>query len=124
VLEIDSNGHATIKPTRLAIIAQAPRGLAVAGGKLFVASFESGNQTEFPTCFPGDPRGLVVNENEAARTDEGCEFTTELFGGINPTTPSSPSRSRRRRCIAQPTSSRRSPTRECRISSPTRTARA
>jgi len=86
VLEIDSNGHASISPTRLAITAQAPRGLAVAGGKLFVASFESGNQTEFPTCFPGDPRGLVVNENDAARTDEGCEFTTELLGGINPAT--------------------------------------
>ena len=86
VLEIDSNGHASINTKRLAITAQAPRGLAVAGGKLFVASFESGNQTEFPTCFPDDPRGLVVNENDAARTDEGCEFTTELFGGINPNT--------------------------------------
>ncbi len=86
VLEIDSSGHASINPTRLAITAQDPRGLAVAGGKLFVAPFESGNQTEFPTCFPDDARGLVVNENDAARTDEGCEFTAELFGGINPTT--------------------------------------
>jgi YVTN family beta-propeller protein len=86
VFEIDSNGRASINPTRLAITAQAPRGLAVAGGKLFVASAESGNQTEFPTCFPEDPRGLVVNENDAARTDEGCEISTELFGGINPNT--------------------------------------
>ncbi len=86
VLEIDASGHATISPTRLAITAQAPRGLTVSGGKLFVASFESGNQTEFPTCFPDDPRGLVINENDAARTDEGCEFTAELFRGINPVT--------------------------------------
>ena len=86
VLDIDASGKATINPTRLAITAQAPRGLTVSGGKLFVASFESGNQTEMPTCFPNDPRGLVVNENDAARTDEGCEFSTELFGGINPNT--------------------------------------
>ena len=84
VLDIDANGHASINATRLPIHAQAPRGLAVAGGKLFVAAFESGNQTEFPSCFPDDPRALGVTENNAVRTDEGCEFTTELIGGINP----------------------------------------
>ena len=84
VLDIDAQGHATINPTRLAITAQAPRALAVSGGKLFVTPFESGNQTEFPTCFPDDPRGLGVNENDSIRSDEGCEMTAELIAGINP----------------------------------------
>lgn len=86
VLDIDAAGHATINPTRLAITAQAPRALSVSGGKLYVAPFESGNQTEFPTCFPDDPRGYEVNENDAIRSDEGCEFSAELLGGINPAT--------------------------------------
>jgi YVTN family beta-propeller protein len=84
VLDLDAQGRATISPTRLAITAQAPRNLAVAGGKLFVAPFESGNQTEFPTCWPGDERnGQGVTENHAVRTDEGCEFTAQLFEGVN-----------------------------------------
>ncbi len=52
VLDIDANGHASINPTRLAIRRRRRARLSVAGGKLFVAPFESGNQTEFPTCFP------------------------------------------------------------------------
>ena len=84
VLDIDVNGHVSINPTRLAITAQAPRNLTVAGGKLFVAPFESGNQTEFPSCWPGDPRnGLGVTVNNAVRTDEGCQFTAQLFEGVN-----------------------------------------
>lgn len=84
VLDIDANGRASIHPTRLPIAAQAPRSLAVADGKLYVAPFESGNQTEFPTCWPGDPRnGQGVTENHAVRTDEGCEFTAQLFQGVN-----------------------------------------
>jgi YVTN family beta-propeller protein len=87
VLDVDDAGRATINPTRLDVTAQAPRSLAVAGGKLFVASFESGNQTEFPSCWPGDPRlEDGVQENHAVRTDEGCEFEAQLFEGVNPTT--------------------------------------
>ncbi|RIL07351.1 MAG: hypothetical protein DCC71_03305 [Proteobacteria bacterium] len=83
VLDVDANGRASIQPNRLAIAAQAPRALAVAGGKLYVAPFESGNQTEFPSCWPGDPRnGQGVSENHAARTDEGCEFNLQFFEGV------------------------------------------
>lgn len=77
VLDIDANGHATIAPERVAITAQAPRAIAAAGGRAFVASFESGNQTEFPSCWGSDTRGLL--ENDAARTDEGCEFLAEVI---------------------------------------------
>jgi len=84
VLDVDANGRASIAPNRLDIYAQAPRNIAVAGGKLFVAPFESGNQTEFPSCWPADPRnGQGVTENHAVRTDEGCEFTAQLFEGVN-----------------------------------------
>jgi YVTN family beta-propeller protein len=87
VLDVDANGHATINPTRLPITAQAPRSLAVAGGKLFVVPFESGNQTEFPTCWPDDPRiGEGLHVDNTTRTDEGCEFDTQLLAGVNPNT--------------------------------------
>lgn len=76
-LDIDANGRASIAPQRLEITAQAPRAITVGGGRVFVAAFESGNQTEFSTCWPGDTRGLL--ENDAERTDEGCEFRTEIL---------------------------------------------
>ena len=51
VLELRfKKGRFQIEPDRIQLGAQAPRALAVAGGKLFVAAFESGNQTEFPSC--------------------------------------------------------------------------
>jgi len=77
VLDLDASGRATIHATRLAIAAQAPRALAVAGNRLFVGAFESGNETEFGTCGPNDPRGLdLANPN-----DQGCEFklTPQFF---------------------------------------------
>jgi YVTN family beta-propeller protein len=77
VLDIDAAGRASIAPERIRIPAQAPRAIAAAGGRAFVAAFESGNQTEFSSCWPGDPRGLL--ENDAARTDEGCEFLAEII---------------------------------------------
>ncbi len=40
-------------PPAGAFTAQAPRAIAAAGGRVFVASFESGNQSEFPSCGPG-----------------------------------------------------------------------
>lgn len=67
---IDGAGNATILPTRIHLTAQAPRALAVAAGKLFVAAFESGNRTEFPLCGPTDPRGLQLGNS----FDQGCEF--------------------------------------------------
>jgi YVTN family beta-propeller protein len=69
------NGRATILPERIQLSAQAPRAIAAAGGKLFVAAFESGNQTEFPSCSPDDPRGL----DESDSVDEGCEFSMKIF---------------------------------------------
>ncbi len=77
-LDIDENGRASIAPQRLAVTAQAPRAIVAAGDRVFVAPFESGNQTEFSTCWPGDTRELL--ENDAAITDEGCEFSTEILG--------------------------------------------
>ena len=50
----DAKPEWSISPNRIKITAQAPRALTVAGGKLYVAAFESGNQTEFPSCAPGD----------------------------------------------------------------------
>jgi DNA-binding beta-propeller fold protein YncE len=82
VLDIDAGGRATIAPERVAITAQAPRAIAVAGGRAFVASFESGNQTEFSSCWTGDTRGLLENDDEL--TDEGCEFETEILDARNP----------------------------------------
>ncbi|MEB2344918.1 MAG: YncE family protein [Deltaproteobacteria bacterium] len=77
-LDLDAAGTATIHPTRLAIRGQAPRALAVAGNRLYVAAFESGNETELGTCAPGDPRGLDPNP---AAPDQGCEFelTPQFF---------------------------------------------
>jgi len=73
VLDVDATGHATIDANRIKIPAQAPRAIAAAGGKVFVVSFESGNQTEFPTCWPGT----------TAPTPEGCQFTLELLSGLS-----------------------------------------
>jgi YVTN family beta-propeller protein len=77
-LHLDAAGQVTIDPTRLGIAAQAPRALAASEGRLYVAAFESGNQTELPTCAPGDTRGLDQSDS----WDEGCEFTLELIEGI------------------------------------------
>lgn len=77
VLDIDANGRASIAPDRVKITAQAPRAIAAAGGRAFVAAFESGNQTEFSSCWVGDGRGL--QENDEALSDEGCEFETEII---------------------------------------------
>ncbi|MDJ0789559.1 MAG: hypothetical protein QNK05_22425 [Myxococcota bacterium] len=73
VVDFDAQDRASIAPTRLRITNQAPRALAVADGRLYVASFESFNQTELPTCAPGDPRGLSPGDP----FDEGCEFTLD-----------------------------------------------
>jgi DNA-binding beta-propeller fold protein YncE len=74
----DATGSWSIAPVRLPITAQAPRALAVANGKLFVAAFESGNQTEFPTCAAEDPRGFTPGDPY----DEGCEFKANLIDNI------------------------------------------
>ena len=70
VLDLDAAGTATIHATRLNITSQAPRAIAVANNRLYVAASESGNESEFPTCAPSDARGL----NLASSTDQGCEF--------------------------------------------------
>jgi len=74
------NGRASIRPERIQLSAQAPRALAAVGDKLFVAAFESGNQTEFPSCSPDDARGL----DESNDFDEGCEFKMAIFESFDP----------------------------------------
>jgi YVTN family beta-propeller protein len=82
VLDLDpGSGTFGINPARLPITAQAPRAVAVAGNQLFVASFESFNQTELSTCTWWDERGLL--ENDAAMTDEGCEIPLELISNVS-----------------------------------------
>jgi len=56
--------------TRAVLTAQAPRALTVANGRVFVAAFESGNESEFPSCGPNDP----VRFNRGNAVDEGCLF--------------------------------------------------
>ena len=62
----------------LNIRAQDPRAIAVRNGRLYVAAFESGNQTEFPSCAALDPRGL----SEGDAFDEGCQVPLRLLDGI------------------------------------------
>jgi YVTN family beta-propeller protein len=71
----EKRGEWLISPTRLTITAQAPRALAVSGNKLYVAAFESGNQTQFPSCAPGDPRGFTPGDP----FDEGCLFQMRVI---------------------------------------------
>jgi YVTN family beta-propeller protein len=74
----ERRGEWSISPTRLAITAQAPRALAVSGNKLYVAAFESGNQTQFPSCAPGDPRGFTPGDP----FDEGCLFQMRIIDSV------------------------------------------
>jgi DNA-binding beta-propeller fold protein YncE len=84
VLVIDFKGsRAEINPTRLPIHSKAPRAMTVVDDKLYVLSFESGNQTEFPSCAPDDPRILAGTPlDEASDVDEGCEFSMTIFDGF------------------------------------------
>ena len=50
VLDADAQGVWSIHAIRLRVTAQGPRALAVAGGKLYVAAFESGNKTVTASC--------------------------------------------------------------------------
>ncbi|MGH0037929.1 MAG: hypothetical protein ACQGVK_23105 [Myxococcota bacterium] len=59
-----------------AFTAQAPRAIAVAGGRVFVASFESGNQSEFPSCAASSPFSYDPNGNGGEGT--GCEFPLNI----------------------------------------------
>ena len=84
VIVIDFKGsRAEINPQRLQIGSKAPRAMTVVDEKLYVLSFESGNQTEFPTCAPDDPRILgAVPLDENSDVDEGCEFSMTIFDGF------------------------------------------
>jgi YVTN family beta-propeller protein len=55
---------------RVLVNAQGPRAIAAAGGRLFVASAESGNQTEFPSCGRNQPASFRRGDP----VDEGCVF--------------------------------------------------
>jgi hypothetical protein len=60
-----------------AFTAQAPRAIAAANGRIYVASFESGNQSEFPSCASGEPENY--NPNGAGGQGTGCEFALDIF---------------------------------------------
>jgi len=80
----DPTGRWSIGAARLPIAAQAPRALAVADGKLFVAAFESGNQTEFPSCSEQDPRFALATPFDPSHPDDaGCEFKTNLIDNFS-----------------------------------------
>ncbi|MDX1385432.1 MAG: hypothetical protein R3190_17405, partial [Thermoanaerobaculia bacterium] len=54
---------------RLSISAQDPRALTVANGLLYVAAFESGNQSELAACLSTDPQGFdqcSLDDNDLA----------------------------------------------------------
>ena len=77
VLDFDAAGRVSVNPNRLEITAQGPRAITAANGLVYVAAFESGNQTEFPTCAAIiDSRGL----DESDPDDEGCEFDVQVDG--------------------------------------------
>ena len=60
VVRVDGNRFA-VDPVRIQINAQEPRAIAVQGGRLFVAAFESGNQTEFSNCVTrADSEGCTI----------------------------------------------------------------
>jgi len=75
----ERRGAWAVSPTRLAITAQAPRALAVSGNKLYVAAFESGNQTQFPSCAAGDLRGFTPGDP----FDEGCLFQMRIIDSLS-----------------------------------------
>jgi len=86
VIDTDAAGRNAAITARLAIPAQAPRALTVADGRLYVAAFESENQTEFPTCAPDDPRlerngGPGIDPSDPF--DQGCAFATEVIESLN-----------------------------------------
>jgi len=80
-IDFDAAGKASLNPQRLDITAQAPRAVTAAYGRLYVASFESGNMTEFSMCGPADTRGLA--EDDQALTDEGCDFELDIVRDLS-----------------------------------------
>lgn len=64
VLERNANGDWSVGPIRLQITAQGPRALGVAGNRLYVAAFESGNQTVAASCL--DPASVPFDCDQTA----------------------------------------------------------
>lgn len=75
-IEFDGSGNATLSEDRATLTAQAPRAITVSNGRVYVAAFESGNQSEFPSCGPSDPVDYDANGNGGDGT--GCLFPTNL----------------------------------------------
>jgi hypothetical protein len=76
VLTLQVGASGRFQPgARAVLTAQAPRALAVANGRLFVAAFESGNRTEFPSCGASEPINFVRDHP----VDEGCLFPMNAF---------------------------------------------
>ena len=71
-IEFDGSGNATISEDRATLTAQAPRAIAVSNGRVYVAAFESGNQSEFTSCGAGGGPPYDPNGNGGEGT--GCEF--------------------------------------------------
>ncbi len=61
--------------------AQAPRALAVSNGRLYVAAFESGNQSEFPSC--GSGGAVNYDPNGHGGDGTGCEFPLNFNNLLN-----------------------------------------
>jgi len=76
VLDRQPDGTWALSATRLPITAQAPRAVAVEGGRLFVAAFESGNQTEFPSCSVDDL--IDIDFDPGPQEVTGCGFHLEI----------------------------------------------
>jgi hypothetical protein len=79
-IEFDGSGNATISEDRATVTAQAPRAVTVSNGRVYVAAFESGNQSEFPSCGPTDPADYDPNGHGGDGT--GCLFPTTLTNVI------------------------------------------
>ena len=63
---------------RLNIRSQDPRALVVAGGRLYVTAFESGNQTQVSGCLPEDIDGDVCTFNANAQNVTGEGYDSDI----------------------------------------------
>jgi len=63
---------------RLNIRSQDPRALAVAGNRLYVVAFESGNQTQVSGCLPEDIDGDLCTFNAEEQNPEGEGYDSDI----------------------------------------------
>jgi YVTN family beta-propeller protein len=75
-----AGGVRSVSPNRIFVTAQDPRAMQVRNGRLFVAAFESGNQSELSVCLNAQPNNVQ------------CTFGINALGGAggNPNLPGVP----------------------------------